>query len=151
MAGGLADYHGNRLPYVTLWLTFSLERPSSGFPPPLFFFFQFLSTACGTLIPLPGIEPTVPALEGRVLTTGPPGESKAFPFLNRKIWVLTDWPSLPHQMPVALIPLNPWLPARTRQPPHQQPSPALQALLRPFSYLQIVFCLKELYSLLRLV
>ena len=27
---------------------------------------------------------TLPALEGRVLTTGPPGKSKAFPFLNRK-------------------------------------------------------------------
>ena len=31
--------------------------------------------ACGILAPRPGIEPTVPALEGEVLTTGPPGKS----------------------------------------------------------------------------
>ena len=31
--------------------------------------------ACGILAPYPGIEPTPPALEGRVLTTGPPGKS----------------------------------------------------------------------------
>ena len=61
---------------------------------------------------------------------------------------MTNWPSLPHQMPVALIPLSPQLPARTHQPPYQQP---VQALLCPFSYLQIVFSLTELYSLLRLV
>ena len=31
--------------------------------------------ACGILIPQPGIEPASPALEGRFLTTGPPGKS----------------------------------------------------------------------------
>ena len=31
--------------------------------------------ACGILVPRPGIKPTPPALEGGVLTTGPPGES----------------------------------------------------------------------------
>ena len=31
--------------------------------------------ACGTLVPRPGLEPTPPALEGGVLTTGPPGKS----------------------------------------------------------------------------
>ena len=31
--------------------------------------------ACGILAPRPGIEPTPPALEGEVLTTGPPGKS----------------------------------------------------------------------------
>ena len=31
--------------------------------------------ACGILVPRPGIEPTSPALEGGVLTTGPPGKS----------------------------------------------------------------------------
>ena len=31
--------------------------------------------ACGILVPQPGIEPMSPALEGRVLTTGPPGKS----------------------------------------------------------------------------
>ena len=32
-------------------------------------------TACGILVPRPGIEPPSPALEGRFLTTGPPGKS----------------------------------------------------------------------------
>ena len=32
--------------------------------------------ACGTLVPQPGIKPTSPALEGRFLTTGPPGKSR---------------------------------------------------------------------------
>ena len=31
--------------------------------------------ACGILVPLPGIKPTSPALEGIFLTTGPPGKS----------------------------------------------------------------------------
>ena len=31
--------------------------------------------AYGVLAPWPGIEPTLPALEGKVLTTGPPGAS----------------------------------------------------------------------------
>ena len=35
----------------------------------------FWHEACGILAPRPGIEPTPPALEGEVLTTGPPGRS----------------------------------------------------------------------------
>ena len=31
--------------------------------------------ACGILAPRPGIEPVLPALEGKVLTTGLPGKS----------------------------------------------------------------------------
>ena len=31
---------------------------------------------CGILAPQPGIEPIPPALEGEVLTTGPPGKSQ---------------------------------------------------------------------------
>ena len=31
--------------------------------------------ACRILAPQPGIEPTPPALEGKILTTGPPGKS----------------------------------------------------------------------------
>ena len=31
-------------------------------------------TACGILVPQPGIKPEIPALEGRFLTTGPPGK-----------------------------------------------------------------------------
>ena len=33
------------------------------------------SEACGILVPRPRIEPESPALEGRFLITGPPGES----------------------------------------------------------------------------
>ena len=32
------------------------------------------SVACGILVPQPGTEPMFPALEGRFLTTGPPGK-----------------------------------------------------------------------------
>ena len=42
----------------------------------LFYVFWFFGPeACGILAPRPGIEPAPPALEGRVLTTGPPGKS----------------------------------------------------------------------------
>ena len=40
----------------------------------------FVPKACGIPVPWPGIEPTPPALEGKVLTTGPPGKSPASPF-----------------------------------------------------------------------
>ena len=36
----------------------------------------------GILSPLPGIESTLPALEGEVLTTGPPGKSLPFYFIQ---------------------------------------------------------------------
>lgn len=39
----------------------------------LVFCFGFL--ACGILAPRPGMKPTPPALEGHVLTTGPPRKS----------------------------------------------------------------------------
>ena len=44
---------------------------------PFFFslFWFFGPKACGVLAPWPGIEPTHPALEGEILTTGPPGKS----------------------------------------------------------------------------
>ena len=38
-------------------------------------FWFFGRKACGILAPRPGIEPAPPALEGKVLTTGPPGKS----------------------------------------------------------------------------
>ena len=40
------------------------------------------STTCGILVPRPGIKPMSPALEGRFLITGPPGESPGFIFLR---------------------------------------------------------------------
>ena len=39
--------------------------------------------ACGILSPWPGIELAPPALEGKVLTTGPPGKSQGFRVLNK--------------------------------------------------------------------
>ena len=40
----------------------------------------------GILLPWPGVKPTSPALEGRFLTTGPPGKSRPL-FLNRgELW-----------------------------------------------------------------
>ena len=38
-------------------------------------FWFFGHKACGILALQPGIKPTPPALEGKVLTTGPPGKS----------------------------------------------------------------------------
>ena len=38
-------------------------------------FWFFGPEACGILAPRPGIEPTTPALEGEVSTTGLPGKS----------------------------------------------------------------------------
>ena len=40
----------------------------------------FGQEACGILAPRPGIEPTTPALEGKVLTTGLPEKSPKYPF-----------------------------------------------------------------------
>ena len=38
-------------------------------------FWIFGVEACGILAPRPGIEPAPPALEGDILSTGPPGKS----------------------------------------------------------------------------
>ena len=40
----------------------------------LFYVLGFWPQACGILASWPGIEPVPPTLEGKVLTTGPPGE-----------------------------------------------------------------------------
>ena len=39
---------------------------------------------CGISVPQPGIEPASPALEGRFLTTGPPGKSQEEHFYRRE-------------------------------------------------------------------
>ena len=39
--------------------------------------FFFSHKACGPIVPQPGVKLTPPALEGEVLTTGPPGKSPA--------------------------------------------------------------------------
>ena len=53
-------------------------------------------TACGILVPQPGIEPVSSALEGGFFTTGPPGKSQK--------WVFLPQSSL--QMTVALAAMN---------------------------------------------
>ena len=42
-------------------------------------FWSFGQEVCGILAPWPGMEPVPPALEGEVLTTGPPG--------NFQVWL----------------------------------------------------------------
>ena len=55
--------------------------------------FFFGHEACGILAPQTGIEPTPPALEGGVLTTGPPGKSH-YPdtFDPEVIWTIFQGP-----------------------------------------------------------
>ena len=47
-----------------------------------FMFWVFGPEACGILAPRPGVKLTPPALEGKVLTTGPPGKSLNPPLLT---------------------------------------------------------------------
>ena len=51
--------------------------------------------ACGILVPQPGIEPISPALEGKFLTTGPPGKSLTTSLLNLQF--------LPHRLVFPLV------------------------------------------------
>ena len=44
--------------------------------------------AYGILAPQPGIEPTPSALEGEILTTGPPGEVPTHSCLSRGVYFL---------------------------------------------------------------
>ena len=49
--------------------------------------------ACGTLVPRPGIEPMSSALEGRLLTNGPPGKSLGAVFWKVcHSWLQMTWP-----------------------------------------------------------
>ena len=52
-------------------------------------FWFFGHEALGTLTPWPRIEPAPPALEGEVLTTGPPGKSQELLYLNGEISLLS--------------------------------------------------------------
>ena len=47
------------------------------------------SEACGILAPRPRIEPVASALQGRFLTTGPPGTSPCLPMLGFLLWSFT--------------------------------------------------------------
>ena len=55
--------------------------------------------ACGILVPRPGIEPVSPVLQGRFLTTGPPGKSLIIVLIcisliinNEEIFSCAYWP-----------------------------------------------------------
>ena len=62
-------------------------------------FWFFGHEACGILAPQPGIKPASPALEGEVLTTGPPGKSLCVLFLsNIKHWPFSVSRSCPPVM-----------------------------------------------------
>ena len=53
----------------------------------LFYVFWFFGhEACGILVPQPEIEPAPPALEGEVLTTGPPGKSPNLHFYQSHLF-----------------------------------------------------------------
>ena len=58
-------------------------------------FWFFGCKACGILAPWPGIEPAPPALEGGVLTAGPPGKSLCVP-LKKKNQNTKKTPSAPN-------------------------------------------------------
>ena len=45
----------------------------------MFWFFGL--EACGIEAPRPGIKPVLPALDGKILTTGPPGKSLSGSYL----------------------------------------------------------------------
>ena len=51
------------------------------------------STASGTLVPQPGMEPPPPALQGRLLTTGPPKKSLIMTFrsLGKELRKMLSW------------------------------------------------------------
>ena len=48
-------------------------------------FWCFGCVAYGILAPLPGIKHPPPALEGKILTTGPPRKSPKYPWFKRAI------------------------------------------------------------------
>ena len=57
-----------------------------------FMFWFFGHEACGILAPRLGIEPTLPALEGEISTTGPPGKSLTISFLDVwQRWLTVRW------------------------------------------------------------
>ena len=67
--------------------------------------FWFFDEACGILAPLAGIKPAPLHLEGKVLTTGPPGKSLVTPvsyccffssIVSGLLWILIlTWYSFP--------------------------------------------------------
>ena len=64
-------------------------------------FWFFGPGACGILAPQPGIEPAPPALEGKVLTTGPPEKSQDLPFIF-DVRLVNRWESIHLQVFICL-------------------------------------------------
>ena len=65
-------------------------------------FVFFGHEACESSAPRPGIEPPPPALEGRVLTTGPPGKSLTHSFYLPGPWWLFSLQSLSSRLVLGL-------------------------------------------------
>ena len=63
-----------------------------------FMFWFFGRQACNILTPWPGIKPTPPALEDKVLTTGPPGKSHSYRFLMIFFIKLRKFLSIPESL-----------------------------------------------------
>ena len=66
-------------------------------------------TACGILVPRPGIEPVSPALEDRFLTTGPPGKSPTLDVFDLKKLFQSPQRSTSKTEAVRRQPDIPWL------------------------------------------
>ena len=50
----------------------------------LFYVLALGRQACGLLASRPGTEPTPPTLEGNALTTGPPGKSSIYSYIQQR-------------------------------------------------------------------
>ena len=61
--------------FVLMWTIFKVFIECVTVLLLLFMLCFFGHKACGILAPQPGSKPALPALEGEVLTTGPPGKS----------------------------------------------------------------------------
>ena len=92
------------------------------------------SSTCGILVPQPGIKPVSPALEGRFLSTGPPGKSLPIHFLShfpwRLFWVFFTLFKL-QTHPYLSGKLDSWF-TKLPTPWHHKPHPWLHESSLPF-------------------
>ena len=65
------------------------------------------STAYGILVPWPGIKPMSPVLQGRFLTTRPPGKSQLYPSLNAESKRCLLPTALPDPSQLNMFPFSP--------------------------------------------
>ena len=101
------DFFHFKFIYVLNWRIISLQNCVSFCQTPAWIIhigFDFLYLSCGILAPLPGIEPTPPALEGEVLSPGPPGLiSSEASLLNLQVFLLCLHIAFPLCMSVSPI------------------------------------------------